>query len=165
MAKTTQTTHAAPGDASQAWAGVFASLLGEQLALLRGLDGLSVRQRALIEGEDADALVALMDERQRIVDRLEALTARLVPMQTRWDEGWRGLGDGLRGEVEENLRALSALAQEIAARDAEDQALVARRKREIAEELASTAGNQRAMHAYAGGSRSGHGAVFQDREA
>ncbi len=151
--------------AGGAWSCTFAALLGEQWELLRGLDGLSRRQRELIAGDSPDELLALMEERQEIVDRLEAITAKLEPMQTRWREGHAEVVALLRQEIEGRLRDLASLAREIAARDAQDQRLLAERKRGIAEELASMAGSQRAMHAYAGGPRGAGGAVFQDREA
>lgn len=146
------------------WAGVFAALLAEQAELLAVLDGLSRRQRSLIAGDAPEDLLTLMDERQHIVDRLESLTTRLTPMHTRWSEGARTISQGQRSDIEARLKSLASLAREIAARDASDQELIARRKQEIAQELASTSGNQKAMHAYAGSSPAG-GAVFQDREA
>ncbi|MFO0832852.1 MAG: hypothetical protein U0637_13550 [Phycisphaerales bacterium] len=159
------------GDATGAWAAVFSSLLDEQWALLKSLDEMSRRQRAVIMGDEPEALLGLMDDRQQLIDRLETLTVRLQPMQTRWDEGQRGLSAGMRLQIEGRLRELAALAREVAARDAEDQALLVRRKQEIAAELASAAGGRRAMHAYsgrvgqAGGGDQSGGAVFQDREA
>jgi len=164
MAETKHNPAAKSADPAPSWAGVFVNLLAEQSELLTALDVLSRRQRSLIAGEAPDELVALMDERQHIVDRLESLTTRLTPMHTRWAEGARTISQGQRSEIETRLKSLASLAREIAARDVSDQELIARRKQEIAQELASTSGNQKAMHAYAGSSPSG-GAVFQDREA
>lgn len=164
MAETKHNPAAKSADHAAHWAGVFATLLAEQAELLSALDGLSRRQRSLIAGEAPEELVALMDERQHIVDRLESLTTRMTPMHTRWSEGARALSQGQRSDIETRLKSLASLAREIAARDASDQELIARRKQEIAQELASTSGNQKAMHAYAGSSPSG-GAVFQDRQA
>lgn len=149
------------------WAAVFAALLGEQRELLVALDEWSRRQRVLILGDAPEELDALMDERQRIVDRLEMLITRMTPMQTRWAEAHGDVPSALRSEIETNLQCVAALARGIAQRDTEDQELLARRKREVAEAIASMAGNQRAMHAYAGGSPGNPSAtpVFQDREA
>lgn len=164
MAETKHNPAAKSADPVHGWAGVFATLLAEQSELLTALDTLSRRQRLLIAGEAPEELLALMDERQHIVDRLESLTERLHPMQTRWTEGARTISQGQRSEIESRLKSLASLAREIAARDLSDQELIARRKQEIAQEIASTSGNQKAMHAYTGSSPSG-GAVFQDREA
>ena len=156
----------AGGDA-RAWVGAFIALLEEQRRVLAELDSLSIRQRGLIALEDPAPLLALMDERQTLVDRIELLSLRMAPMRARWEESPTFDLDGRA--IRDAVERVAALARAIAARDAQDQESLAQRRREIGAELAQMSGGQRAVHAYAGGAptRGGGGGVaaFQDREA
>lgn len=150
------------GGEPQAWPSAYARLLRDQIDLLGRLDAVSHRQRALINGEDADALLNLLDERQGIVERLEQLHQESQPFRDRMTGDQPAIAERDRRAIEEQTAAVSALARAIMQRDEQDQQRLAQRRTQIAAELAAVAGARRATAAY-GGPRPER-PTFQDRE-
>jgi chromosome segregation ATPase len=124
-------------------------LLGEQAELLEHLASLGQRQRELGEREDPSELLALMDAREGVIERLGALGERVAPLRAQWREERPRMQPG-GGEVETRAERVSRLAREIAERDARDQEAFAQRRASLAEELSRTGQGRRASGAYLG---------------
>lgn len=153
-----------PGVASDvhAWSARYVDLLREQETLLRELDAMSAGQRALIDAEDPQPLLELMDRRQVVIDRLEAIYEEARPMRERLNESGHDLPHDVRGQLSALLDTVSAVAQGIMRRDAQDQERMHARKKAAAAELAELASGKRAVHAYRPPAATGP--AFQDRE-
>ena len=120
--------------------------LEEQLALYKKLKELTGRQRELVSEEDPAALLALLGERQQLLDQLAALDGEVAPIRRSWDR----LSSTLPGAV---LRRATAVFQEsrrllenILASDQKDTELLEGRKANVAEAL-QTIGAARQTHA------------------
>jgi hypothetical protein len=137
-------------------------VLRQQIELLRRLDALSQSQRTLVDGDDVEPLLALMGERQQIVDDLEKVHERSKPLRQRFDEGAGALPAHAAARLRDALDEASRIAQAIMRRDAKDQERLQARKKAAAGELAELAGAKRAMNAYAGDRTAPP--VYQDRQ-
>jgi hypothetical protein len=132
--------------------------LERQLATLDRLDALAERQDRLIDDGAADALLALIGERQALVDELVGL-GRSIEAEV----------DQLAPErrtprVDDLLDAIARRAGRIAARDEQHRRRLEARRDELASEMTGVGRGRTALAAYAGGA-SGRGARFQDTEA
>lgn len=131
--------------------------LERQLATLDRLDALAERQDRLIDDGAADALLALLAERQSLVDDLVELGSRI--------EGEvAGLGDRPPDDVATMLDAIAARAGRIAARDEQHRRRLEARRDGLAAEMAGVGRGRTALAAYRGGPAE-RGARFQDTEA
>jgi hypothetical protein len=138
-------------------------LLERQHELLSRLDALSRRQGACIDADDDNGLLAVVGQRQEVVDLLTRLSLELAPYRTRWEAHLAAMAPDGREQVRRRVGVLSALAGAIAARDAVDRARLASRRDRLAEELTGLGMGREAMTAYR--QRPAAGPSFQDREA
>lgn len=150
------------GEAS-GWRPALFRLLGEQRSRLERLERLSERQGGLIERGDTDGLLALLAERQPLVDELAGLTDEVQPYRAAWAEVLRVLGpaDGERAMREAEW--LESAAARLAERDRRDAATLEARRDAMAQEISAMPAARGAVAAYSGG-RPSDGARFQDRE-
>jgi hypothetical protein len=145
------------------WRDGLESIVSSQLEQYGALDALSERQRACIESGDTDRLMGLLGERTEIIESIAASAERLLPYSEAWSEIEATLPEAALRDVQRRLDAISAMAESIANRDAEDAALIEQRKDSIADKLAGVNKSKKAAQAYAGPRKSG--ARYQDREA
>ncbi|MFG0313609.1 MAG: flagellar protein FliT [Phycisphaerales bacterium] len=129
--------------------------LTTQRDLLARLEGLGERQSMLVEQEQTDTLLALIAERQHIVDEIVELG--------------RGLDDELADidvhpdpAVQAVREQVEAAARRIAARDNAHRGVLEARRRELTQEMAGVEKGRSAMAAYS--ARDGS-ARFKDTEA
>ncbi len=148
-----------PHDAGEA----ALELLGRQLALYQELEELSRRQPGLIESDDTDGLLALLAQRQAVIDRLGELNAELGPIRAEWPRLSRTLTERDRDACRETIDGIAGLAQVIAERDALDRSTLERRRSAVASELSSLSAGRSAVGAY--GPRRADAPRYQDREA
>lgn len=144
--------------------GRIEALLGRQQALFDRLDALGQRQSELIEGDEADGLLELLSERQRLIDGIAEVSGLLEPFKSRWAAVMEELPGAQRERVRRRLDALAGLTARIAQRDEADRQNLERRRDAVAMELAQVSRGRGALAAYGGG-RPVSGAKFQDREA
>src|SRR5688572_28795594 len=79
-----------PPSSPPVWGPRLARILERQRDLCLALEAMSVRQEDLAGGDDTDAFLALLGERQTAVDELTALSAQLDPLKPVWEaEAWR----------------------------------------------------------------------------
>lgn len=140
-----------------------AMALARQLDLYHQLDALSLRQGILIEDDDTDGLLAVLGERQAVVDEITAIGAELEPIRQQWEPFLTGLPAPTRGQLTELVSELAALAGIVAARDEADRKRLEARRSAVGRELASVARGRSAVVAYGG--KSNAVPFFQDREA
>jgi hypothetical protein len=140
----------------------YISVLGQQRALLGELDALSQRQSMLIEEPVLDPLLAVLDERQQVVDRITATSRTVEQLRAEWER----VRDHVPGEhtanVQRELDAVMALVGEVQRRDERDHARLKARLDGVTAELAGLTATKRAGVAY--GAVAPGGARFQDRQ-
>jgi len=125
------------------------ALLTGQRDIYSELLALGRSQRALITGNEPERLLALLAQRQQLIDRLEMLAARLKPYQQDW-AGWRSAMSDERGEqVDRLVTEVNALLGQILAMDTEDSQLLAARKSATGDAMQTLKTGRRAGAAYA----------------
>lgn len=131
-------------------------LIESQRGLCGMLDALSFKQHELLASGDAEAVLGVLDERGRVLDRLVAQAEELESLVR---------GGALRGEtLDEAVREIEAVAkvaQSVSARDEADSASLAALRERASEELSKLRDSSRAASAYSGGG--GRGPVVEDR--
>lgn len=124
------------------------ALLEQQRGLYSRLQDLSMRQRGLISGERPELLLELLRERQTLVLSLAQLNQALSPFRQDWDERFGSLPDGVRQRAAGLLESINVMLEKILASDQEDGALLAARKRVVAQNLNQLVGTTAAHSAY-----------------
>lgn len=125
------------------------ALLDEQHALLGRLDALSQRQSELIErDEEPDRLLAVLAERQAVIDRMEQGSRALQPLHDQWMNVAGEAGEEVREAIRRRLELTATLMDLVQARDASDRDRLESRRRALAGELASMDQTRRALGAY-----------------
>ena len=123
------------------------ALLEHQRTLYRTLRVLAARQRSLIVQDEAQPLLALLAQRQQLVDGLVALNARLAPFRKRWPDLYATLDEGTQRTVTELLDEANQSLDAILQSDGEDSASLTIRRAGLAERLVSQeSGNRVSMN-------------------
>lgn len=126
-------------------------LLREQRDVFGQLGRLAKQQQTLVIDDDPEALLNLLAERQRLVDRLARLSQQMAPYRQRWPEIAPTLPGEDRQQAEEMLAEINGMLGSILASDKRDSRLLASRKSLMADELNDTHLGQRATQAYQSG--------------
>jgi hypothetical protein len=140
-------------------------LLEEQRNCYEQLKRLAERQRRLIADQDAESLLKILAERQRLVDRLGELNKALQPYRQEWADTYAQLAPQRREHVRQLLDEINVLLGSILIADAEDSRLLAAKKSNVADRLKQTASAKTANAAYASRAYQTAGAGVTDREA
>jgi hypothetical protein len=141
----------------------LAGLLERQHELLTALLALSRRQTEFIHAEDDEGVLAVLAERQPMVDALVSLHQSLRPYRAAWDRHLAALPPPQRDHVARRAEVVAALAATLAARDDADRRLLAQRRDDLADELAALGTRRGALSAYRAPVPGA--ATYQDREA
>lgn len=126
-----------------------AVLLREQRDLYRQLSRLADQQRGMITGDDPERLLAVLAERQRLVDRLTGLGRELKPLQANWRQLREHLSAEQAGSIDALVTEVNALLSEILRKDEADTALLSARKCETGRAIDNVQAGRRAGTAYA----------------
>lgn len=129
--------------------------LQRHLSIHRQLLELSRQQRDLITADDPQPLLALLADRQLLVDELTELNRVLVPLQSRWREYREQLSAGVGERIDALLRETTETLQLIIAADQQDAGLLAVRKAGVAGEMVTLDQGRQAFDAYAADSGQG----------
>lgn len=124
------------------------NLLDRQRDLYGRLQGLSTRQRGLISGEQPELLLDILRERQGLVMALAQLNQELAPYRSDWEARLAALSPESRAKATALLATIQKTLQAILDADREDSALLAARKRLVAQSLNQLAGTAAAHQAY-----------------
>ncbi len=122
--------------------------LRRQLGLYHRLKRLSQRQRDLITSDHPQQLLVLLAERQKLVDELTSLNQSLVPFQEYWRKNHESVTPSLRRQADQLLKEAAEALQSILKIDDEDARILAARKAQAAEQVASLAVSRQAFRAY-----------------
>lgn len=151
---------------------VFRQLVGqldEHRRLYQQLEGLARRQSDHIESDDTDGLLAVLAERQAVIDLLDHAQRKLEPARRDWERASPEVSQDEREHVRLLLAEVMELAARVAARDEDDRRRLESRRDEIADEMVSLTRSRKAFAAYgapgaSGAASAGPQARFQDRE-
>ncbi|MCG8407039.1 MAG: hypothetical protein MI923_17730 [Phycisphaerales bacterium] len=124
-------------------------LLQDQQALYRQLRLLTDRQKSLVEEGDTGTLLTLLTERQRHVDELMGLNARLAPYRENWTVFYAGLNEIRRKQVAGLLEDVNGSLNAILQSDGKDTAILTAKRESMAGQLAAFDAGSRASAAYA----------------
>jgi hypothetical protein len=136
-------------------------VLDEQLDCYRRIDELSRDQSDHVLAGRTDELLAVLAQRQSIVERVTSLNSEIEPFVGRWTELAQGLTEQTRSAIRGRLSDLDELVGAINRRDEEDRACLAERRGEVARELETMSRRRNAASAYAGSASSAP--KYQDR--
>jgi hypothetical protein len=129
--------------------GQLVGLLERQRGLYRRLRTLTQRQHSLILQEDPKPLLALLADRQRVVDGLLGVNQALAAYRRDWTNVYAGLDEATRRHVAEMLEEANASLGAILQSDSCDTAVLSARRQEVGERLTVVDNGSRATAAYA----------------
>jgi hypothetical protein len=138
----------AGGPADGATASGIAGLLIEQRDLYLQLSRLTEKQRGLITGDEPERLLTLLAERQRIVDKLQAVGRQLRPYQANWRQCRDEMPDNEGRRVDGLVGEINALLADIMKQDETDTALLSVRKSETHRAIGTVQTGRQADRAY-----------------
>lgn len=124
-------------------------LLQDQQELYRQLRLLADRQKALVAQDESEMLLSLLTERQRLVDALGGLNARLAPYRENWTHFFAGLKEASRKQVADLLEDVNGALSAILQSDQKDTAILTAKRQSMAGQLAAFDAGSRASAAYA----------------
>lgn len=119
------------------WADTLIDLLDRQQAIYLQLQCFSHRQTQLIDAGDAEALLSLLDERQRLIDQLMAISREVEPFKQRWPALWTSLDEPAKEELKTHIDAVQAMLDRILQQDERDRAALTEHRRRIAQQMTS----------------------------
>lgn len=129
--------------------GRLVELLEQQRGCYRDLKNLAEKQRRLITDEDPEALLKLLAERQRLVERLTELNRLLQPFRQEWANTYTQMKSDRRQYVQQVLDEINTLLGSIMVTDAEDSRLLSASKENVRSRMQETARGRTANTAYA----------------
>ena len=143
--------------------GGLIALVQEQLGLYEQLEALSVRQHTLVESDDTDALLGVLNERQKLIEHISEVASRMTPFRARWDDHVNQLAESERSDLRKGLDTLAAMMSSIAARDEDDRKRMQDRRDHVKNQISGVKRGGAAVKSY--GQPAARGPRFQDREA
>lgn len=103
---------------------------GQEQACYTALLDLSRRQKEIIEGGDVDQLLALLGQKQQVLERITGIEEQLAPYKRDWRHVQDSLDDDDRQVLDLALATVEELLSELIALEREsEQLLVSRRDR------------------------------------
>lgn len=125
------------------------TLLSHQRELCVQLGALANQQRALITGEQPEHLLAVLGERQSVLERLGGIAAQLRPFQQRWREVREAMSPAQGQIVDRLVGEVNTMLSSILQKDEADAQLLAARKNVAAQSLSDMKQTRAAGAAYA----------------
>jgi hypothetical protein len=140
----------------------YLSVLSQQRAFLGELDALSQRQSMLIDEPVLEPLLAVLEERQQVVDRITQTARTADQLRVQWERTRDHVPEVHQRQVEKEVEAVVALAEQVQKRDERDHSRLKARLEGVTTELAGLATSKKAANAYA--PRQATLPRFQDRK-
>ena len=131
-------------------------LLEFQRTLYRRLRALMGRQKALVTQDDTQPLLALLAERQKLVDGLVGLNGKLAVYRQRWTEVYGSLDEASRQYVSEMLEEANTALGAVLQNDAKDTSTLSVRHHTMADRVAAVDSTSRTIAAYTAVATAGH---------
>jgi hypothetical protein len=153
---------AAISAADSAAAAQLPALLEEQAGLYTQLHALSSQQGKLVDGQ-ADALLAVLAQRQGLIDRLLESNRKLEPYRVRWSAVLGALDPASRGRIGALVEKIGLVRQAIQRQDDEDCRRLSQASGDLARELARVSNSGQAARAYRGAQAHAAASRFADQ--
>lgn len=128
-------------------------LLQEQRTLYHELKGLVEHQRALISGNEPERLLAVLGQRQKLIDRLTQLSQQMKPYQQNWQDIRRQMSPNVGKQVDALVDEVNASLSAILEKDRSDADMLATRKNATASAMKKVHASRQAGAAYAAASQ------------
>ena len=106
-------------------------LLTQQSVLYRQLRELSQKQTGLVDGRDPEMLLKILAARQRLIDKLKAITDELNPIRSDWQRVSAGLAPAQKQQVSTLVSEVQNTLQDILARDEKDSQKLSASKQQV----------------------------------
>ncbi len=124
-------------------------LLERQRTLYRQLRGLAERQKSLVVSQDVQPLLALLADRQRLVDELMVLNEQMSVYRRNWSSIYSNLDEASRKHVASLLEEANTALGLILQSDSRDTATLSAKRQDVTTRLSSIDSGSRASAAYA----------------
>lgn len=128
--------------------GQVVALLAEQRDLYQQLRQLADKQRSMITGNEPERLLTILGERQRLIDKLQAVSQRLKPYQANWRQIRQDMNDELGGQADRLVVEVNNLLSSILQQDEADTALLSARKSQTGTQIQAVQTGRQASRAY-----------------
>jgi len=151
------------------WTPVLLKLLDEQRELCMRLESLSREQTSHVEAGRTDALIGVLSDRQRVIDRVVEINDRLEPFRSRREALMNRMSSGEQQGVQVRIDAIADSVERVRARDDADRLALEKQRSIVGDELTSLTRGRGAMTAYGSPSASaradgGNVTGLQDRQ-
>jgi hypothetical protein len=123
-------------------------LLDRQETVCQELMHRCDRQTELICEHRSDELLALMNERQHLIDELGSLAHSLEPYRAAWPNIWQSLGAGDREAVQERVDSVQRIVGDVMNHDHEDESRIEIERGRIREEIETITTGRTTANAY-----------------
>lgn len=123
-------------------------LLEQQKSLYGSLQSLSARQQAIIEQGDTEQLLAVLSERQVLVDQLTGINKQVAPLRSRMSEISASASETKRKSLRALVDDVQAMLQAIIDRDEQDRRVLEASKASVGQQLQKIKTAPAAMNAY-----------------
>ncbi len=141
----------------------LAALVDEQYALFVELDAACERQAALIETDAGEALLAHLDARKQLIERIVQVSGELDPYRARWDSLVPLIPPAQMESLQSRLDEIAMLAARVRERDEDSRRRLQGKREALGLELSGVERARNAGNAYV--RRSISTPRLQDREA
>lgn len=149
------------------WAPRLARVLDRQREIYEKLELLSLSQAQLISEDQTDDLLAVLGQRQTLIEQLSALNEEMAPFAERWSELAPRLSEQHRESLRQRFDDVGRLVESITRRDEGDRRALEARRSSVGSELQSLTHSRGAVAAYTRvqtpGGREALNPRFQDR--
>jgi len=126
-------------------------LLSRQLKLFEHLGELSEQQTQYVDEGQSQDLLALLAQRQQLIDQLEKINGDLQPFRSQWDILWQRLDPSQRRTVGPLVQQAQQLLGQIMDSDDHDRDQLQEARGQISSQLGQVNQIGAARRAYAGG--------------
>jgi len=137
------------------WATGLIDLLDQQRSIYQQLFDLSACQSQLVSAGDAEPLLSLLAQRQRLIDDLTQLNNHIEPYKQNWPALWARLDGRTQAGIQSLIDQVQALLDQILARDEQDRLALSAQRDHTGSQLKQVRTGTAANRAY--GSRAAQG--------
>jgi len=138
------------------------TLLRRQAEALERMKLLVQKQRQAVVQDNPEALLALLKQRQVVVEALVRMGSEIKRVRREWEQQRDSLAPNDRAQVSRLIDEMTQTFEEIMDADAQDVRALAAKKQLIGHALQETHATAHAMTAYTSGVPKSHGAMRLD---
>jgi len=139
------------GELAPSHTSIYRQLI-EQLEVHRALcgmlDAISQRQGKIVAQGEAGAILAVLAERESVIEELSRSNARIEPLRRVWDSVVSGVEASQRDDVAERIEALAGLIGAVSERDNLDRQALEQRRDAVVAELRAMETQRKAVGVY-----------------